>query len=207
MNGGQCEDSGKPFEAILLHELMHAIHARVQIVQDILSASDYNSDYIVTNFCVSPLSQTNTKLLEVAIKFANATSVLLTKIHKCEADWGKAGYTKDYWLSDVEMVPHLATVWLAVEHKIDEGLLFGPAVELYEMWRKYSDIRTHFQDCFKVLKEMKEIPSDGLHDTITGLTRTQMNYESIGAADYPALRWRPDTPEREKVFRPMDPWE
>ena len=105
---------------------MHAIHARVQIVQDILSASDYNSDYIVTNFCVSPLSQTNTTLLEVAIKFANATSVLLTKIHKCEADWGKAGYTKDYWLSDVEMVPHLATVWLAVEHKIDEGLLFGP---------------------------------------------------------------------------------
>ena len=36
---------------------------------------------------------------------------------------------------------------------------------------------------------------------------TQMNYESIGAADYPALRWRPDMPEREKVFRPMDPWE
>ena len=75
------------------------------------------------------------------------------------------------------------------------------------MWRKYSDIRTHFQDCFKVLKEMKEIPSDGLHDTITGLTRTQNNYESIGAADYPALRWRPDMPEREKVFRSMDPWE
>ena len=196
VSGGLCEDNGTPFEAVLLHELIHAIHARVQIVQRILSGFDYDYQHINT-LVTGPWSQTNTKLLEVAKKFARAASVLLSKIYERDADWGKAfQYTKDYWLSDVEMVPHLATVSLAVQgvpirDKSIKGLLFGPAVQLYNMYIEYPDIQPHFKECFVVLEEMKKIPTDGLHDGIPGLKRTPINYESMGAADHPALRWIP----------------
>ena len=33
INGGLCEKDGVSFQAILLHELIHAIHARVQNAQ------------------------------------------------------------------------------------------------------------------------------------------------------------------------------
>ena len=144
----------------------------------------------------SPLSEIETKLLEVTQNFHTRTSVLLAKIYDCDAAWGKEeGYTRDYWLSDVEMVPHLATthlatISLAVKGEEREKLLVGPAVGLYKMYEK-PDMKQYFDACFEVLEEMEKIPNDGLHDNVPGLTRIRINYQSImrEAAYHPVLRW------------------
>ena len=88
-------------------------------------------------------------------------------------------YTRDYWLSDIEMVPHLATVWLAVNKKVKPGLLFGPAAPLYTMHTNHETLKSHFTACFDDLDAMKKIPNDGLHDEVTGLSRIPINYDSI----------------------------
>ena len=77
----------------------------------------------------------------------------------------------------------MATGSLPVKSEERKKLPIGPAVELYKM---------HIEHPVS-----KEIPTDGLHDEIPGLGRTPINYESIGAAGYPALRWLPDMPEKE----------
>ena len=175
------------FEAVLLHELMHAIHARVQMAQHILALFDYELQRLEP-LMTSPLTETETKMLTVAQNFHSQTSQLMTKIYEHNAYWAPY-WTKSYWLSDIEMVPHLATVSLAVKSDERKKLLVGPAVDLYKMYMDHPDIQPDFQACFAVLEEMKKIPSDGLHDAIPGLTRTRINYQSIGAADYAALRY------------------
>ena len=155
INGGLCEKI--PFEAILLHELIHAIHAGVQHAQhemtDILGARSWGK-----------LTPTREKIKEVAELFHKHATTLLQEIKLHNPKWGEEkGYTKEYWLSDTEMVPHLATVSLAVENKVDKKLLIGPAVELYEMHKEHPGL---FADCFDVLDEMKNIPNDGLHDDV-----------------------------------------
>ena len=106
--------------------------------------------------------------------------VTLHEIEKLDPNWGKEkGYTKEYWLSDIEMVPHLATVSLAVNEKVTRKLLVGPAVELYDMYTNHPHLKKKFDDCFDVLEEMKMIPNDGLHDDVFGLSRTPINWESI----------------------------
>ena len=57
-------------------------------------------------------------------------------------------YTRDYWLSDIEMVPHLATV-----DKTHGNLLAGP------------DLKQYFDACFEVLGKK-------------GWTSTRINYQS-----------------------------
>ena len=101
-------------------------------------------------------------------------------IEDIDPNWGvEKGYTKEYWLSDTEMVPHLATVWLAVNVAAHQSLLVGPAVELYDMYNTHPGLREKFVACFDVLEDMKKIPNDGLHDDVFGLSRTPINWESI----------------------------
>ena len=106
--------------------------------------------------------------------------VTLHEIEKLDPNWGKEkGYTKEYWLSDTELVPHLATVWLAVNKKVETELLFGPAAPLYTMHTNHETLKSHFTACFDDLDAMKKIPNDGLHDEVTGLSRIPINYDSI----------------------------
>ena len=171
INGKICENSGVSFEAILLHELIHAIHARVQNAQHEIQGPKRP---------MRLATPTEEQIEGVARNFHSQAKALLQAIEDIDPNWGgEKGYTKEYWLSDIEMVPHLATVSLAVKVADRQSLLVGPAVELYGMYNTHPGLREKFVACFDVLEDMKKIPNDGLHDDVFGLSRTPINWESI----------------------------
>ena len=176
INGGLCEKDGVSFQAILLHELIHAIHARVQQAQHKIQ-NNYKSKGDRNKRLATPTEQ---QIERVASDFHSHAKALLQAIEHIDPNWGvEKGYTKEYWLSDTEMVPHLATVWLAVNKKVETELLFGPAAPLYTMHTNHETLKSHFTACFDDLDAMKKIPNDGLHDEVTGLSRIPINYDSI----------------------------
>ena len=123
---------------------------------------------------------TEIKIKAVATNFHDHAIALLQAIEDIDPNWGvEKGYTKEYWLSDIEMVPHLATVSLAVKVADRQSLLVGPAVELYGMYNTHPGLKEKFVACFDDLEDMKKIPNDGLHDDVFGLSRTPINWESI----------------------------